>query len=103
MRDDRGDLKPIARLRAIKCSRFWGESSMTHSPRQELADDQNATVSAAVSKDGEPVPRRILIVEDNETARRQLQQLLHSDLPLQVDVTGDGNKALQDLAEHNYS
>src|SRR5260370_16299765 len=77
---------------------------MTHSPRHEPDDDKSATVPpAAVSKDGEPVPRRILIVEDNETARRQLQQLLQSDLPLQVDVTGDGNKALQELAEHNYS
>src|SRR5260370_6224023 len=77
---------------------------MTHSVRQEPDDDQIATVyRAAVSKNGGPVPRRILIVEDNETARRQLQQLLQSDLPVQVDVTGDGNKALQDLAEHNYS
>jgi DNA-binding NtrC family response regulator len=77
---------------------------MTHNSRQERADEPGATVSpVATSPDGEPVPRRILIVEDNETARRQLQQLLQGDLPLQVDVTGDGNKALQDLTERNYS
>jgi DNA-binding NtrC family response regulator len=77
---------------------------MGHVARQEPGNDQIACVSVtAVSKDAEAVPRRILIVEDNEVARRQLQQLLQTDLNLQVDATGDGHKALQDLAEHNYS
>jgi DNA-binding NtrC family response regulator len=77
---------------------------MAHTSRQELEGDQVATVSGpAASKEAQSVPRRILIVEDNEVARRQLQQLLQSDLSLQVDVTGDGHKALQDLGEHNYS
>src|SRR2546430_2366981 len=85
----------------VRRSAFEGDSSMTQNARSEPVNDQSAPVSpAAVTKDGEPVPRRILIVEDNEVARRQLQQLLQSDLQLQVDVTGDGNKALQDLAEH---
>ena len=77
---------------------------MTQHARPEPDHDASAAVApAAVPKDGEPVPRRILIVEDNEVARRQLQQLLSTDLQLQVDVTGDGQKALQDLTEHNYS
>jgi DNA-binding NtrC family response regulator len=77
---------------------------MAHMARLDAGNEQLASVSvAAVSKDAEAVPRRILIVEDNEVARRQLQQLLQSDLNLQVDATGDGHKALQDLAEHNYS
>ncbi|HLJ93867.1 MAG TPA: sigma-54 dependent transcriptional regulator [Gemmataceae bacterium] len=77
---------------------------MSQHVRQEPANDSSTPLSPApLAKDGEPVPRRILIVEDNETARRQLQQLLQSDLQLQVDATGDGNKALHDLAEHNYS
>lgn len=74
---------------------------MAHTPRPDHNHDQ--TVVSAVSKDAESVPRRILIVEDNEVARRQLQQLLQTDLQLQVDATGDGHKALQDLSEHNYS
>ena len=67
-------------------------------------NNQPGTISQApVPNEAESVPRRILIVEDNEVARRQLQQLLQSDLKLQVDATGDGQKALQDLTEHNYS
>jgi DNA-binding NtrC family response regulator len=56
-----------------------------------------------------PVPevgtrqRRILIVEDNDLARRQLQQLLQQDPQLMVDTTSDGTKALESLVEHNYS
>src|SRR5438132_1607964 len=77
---------------------------MAHIARADLENDQVATVSKpAASKETQSVPRRILIVADNEVARRQLQQLLQSDLSLQVDVTGDGHKALQDLSEHNYS
>src|SRR5438132_911875 len=77
---------------------------MAHIARADLENDQVATVSKpAASKETQSVPRRILIVADNEVARRQLQQLLQSDLSLQVDATGDGQKALQDLSEHNYS
>ncbi len=47
--------------------------------------------------------RRVLIVEDNEPARRQLQQLLQTDPQLHVDSAGDGEQALRLLAEHGYS
>jgi two-component system, NtrC family, response regulator AtoC len=45
------------------------------------------------------VPRRVLIVEDNDVARRQLQQLLQLDSQLQVDTAGNGQQALQNLTE----
>jgi DNA-binding NtrC family response regulator len=77
---------------------------MGHVTRPEPDHNQSGTLSQApVPNEAESMPRRILIVEDNEVARRQLQQLLQSDLKLQVDATGDGQKALQDLTEHNYS
>ncbi|MBL8798398.1 MAG: sigma-54-dependent Fis family transcriptional regulator [Planctomycetia bacterium] len=47
--------------------------------------------------------RRILLVEDNETARQELQRLLETDAQLRVDVTADGAEALQALARQNYS
>jgi DNA-binding NtrC family response regulator len=49
------------------------------------------------------VPRRLLIVEDDEPARRQLQKLLQADPDLHVDVCGDGDHALRLLTENNYS
>ena len=77
---------------------------MPQTSRQDSETGSVATASdTVVTKEADAVPRRILIVEDNEVARRQLQQLLQTDLKLQVDATGDGQKALQDLAEHNYS
>src|SRR5215831_18518141 len=83
---------------------FQGEVSMRESSRQDSETSSVATAAdTVVAKEADAVPRRILIVEDNEVARRQLQQLLQTDLKLQVDATGDGQKALQDLAEHNYS
>src|SRR5207244_13636151 len=36
-------------------------------------------------------------------ARREVRHLRASYLRLQIDVTGDGRKALEALAEHNYS
>jgi DNA-binding NtrC family response regulator len=47
--------------------------------------------------------RRILIAEDNELTRQQLQQLLEAEPKVQVDTTGDGLEALQALIERNYS
>jgi DNA-binding NtrC family response regulator len=56
-----------------------------------------------VAEDSVPGPRRILVVEDNELARKQLQQLLQSDPNLRIETTDDGNKALRELVEHDYS
>ncbi len=61
------------------------------------------TLPSNGSPNGTTIPRRILIVEDNELARRQLQQLLEVDKTLQVATTNDGERALQELMERNYS
>jgi two-component system, NtrC family, response regulator AtoC len=48
-------------------------------------------------------PRRILIVEDNELARRQLETLLDDDPHLEVHTASDGQEALQKLQQDQYS
>src|SRR5262249_15110759 len=47
--------------------------------------------------------RRILIAEDSERTREQLRTLLEADERLKVEVTGDGNAALELLAGNGYS
>ncbi|MFO0968896.1 MAG: sigma-54 dependent transcriptional regulator [Gemmataceae bacterium] len=48
-------------------------------------------------------PRRILIVEDNELACRQLQKTLQADPQMQVDAFHDGRQALEALTRTHYS
>jgi DNA-binding NtrC family response regulator len=48
-------------------------------------------------------PTRILVVEDNDLARKQLRQLLQANPLFEVDGAADGHKALAALAESNYS
>lgn len=50
-----------------------------------------------------PEVQRILVVEDNATARAQMRQLLESQGGLSVDVVGDGESALDALAAKTYS
>ncbi len=52
---------------------------------------------------GAPSKRRVLVVEDNESNRRHLRELLESDPALCVDVAANGSEALQALAERPYS
>ncbi|MBY0523179.1 MAG: sigma-54 dependent transcriptional regulator [Gemmataceae bacterium] len=59
--------------------------------------------AVAASEDVVPLPRRVLVVEDNETACHQLQQLLARDARLQVDAVSDGKQALAALGERSYS
>jgi two-component system response regulator AtoC len=47
--------------------------------------------------------RRILIVEDSETARKQIQVFLETDPDLAVDTAANGSDALKALAERPYS
>jgi DNA-binding NtrC family response regulator len=47
--------------------------------------------------------RSILIAEDNELARKQLQQVLETDPQLHVETTGDGTRALEELTRNSYS
>src|SRR5262249_29643220 len=49
------------------------------------------------------VTRRLLIVEDNEATRKQLQQLLQADFGINVDTARDGTEALEVLIERSYS
>ena len=55
------------------------------------------------SRDTVNMPRRVLIVEDNDVARRQLQHLLQEDENLQVDSTGDGREAINRLEKTPHS
>lgn len=64
---------------------------------------QSSSPAPVRSPEKAPRPRRLLVVEDNDLARRQLQQLLQADPLLQVDAVGDGEEALQKLLQHNYS
>jgi DNA-binding NtrC family response regulator len=48
-------------------------------------------------------PTRILVVEDNELARKQLRQLLQANQQFEVDGASDGKQAVEALATHNYS
>ena len=47
--------------------------------------------------------RRVLIVEDNETARKQMQVFLETDSDLCVDTAANGSDALKALTERSYS
>jgi DNA-binding NtrC family response regulator len=49
------------------------------------------------------VKRRILIAEDSETTRKQLQQLLESNPLLSVEAVANGGEALEALVERPYS
>jgi DNA-binding NtrC family response regulator len=53
--------------------------------------------------DAAPVKGSVLIVEDNETARKQLQHLLAADEGLNVEVAPNGDEALKKLAEQRFS
>lgn len=66
--------------------------------------------TSAVIAEKAPLPeppaeakRRILIVEDNETARKQMQVFLETEPGLAVDTAANGGDALKALAERTYS
>ncbi len=58
---------------------------------------------APVAAEAMPLPRRILIADDSESTRQQLQELLEADAAVQVDTVADGTEALEALVAHNYS
>ena len=47
--------------------------------------------------------RRVLIAEDNEVNRQQMQQVLEADHKVKVDTVSDGMGALEALVNNNYS
>ncbi|HEV3204823.1 MAG TPA: sigma-54 dependent transcriptional regulator, partial [Gemmataceae bacterium] len=69
---------------------------------KEIRDEKVGSKAASSSKDL-PMPRRVLIVEDNELTCKQLKQILAADPLILVETLGDGNKALEELAAKNYS
>src|SRR5262249_54262937 len=67
------------------------------------AQAESAAAALPTPEDPAMVPRRILIVEDNDAAREQLQKLLRLDPNLRVDATANGKDALAKLSQGNYS
>src|SRR5262249_7814556 len=75
---------------------------MTRTSTLEI-ETRHHSPTAAPTPEAALMPRRVLIVEDNDLARRQLHQLLQQDPHLQVESTNDGHRALKELSEHSYS
>src|SRR5437867_3505210 len=58
------------------------------------------------SEDTTPAPppkQRILVAEDSPSGRKQLQQLLESQLGVVVETVANGSEALEALSERPYS
>ncbi len=70
-----------------------------HASRGLLATANEATVNGPLSES----KRRILIVEDNEIGRKQMQVFLESDSSLAVETAANGSDALKALTERSYS
>jgi DNA-binding NtrC family response regulator len=69
--------------------------------RELPAIDQKAP--ADEKQAGQALPRRVLILDDNETTCKQLQVLLNEQSNLQVNIQTNGQKALEELARDDYS
>jgi DNA-binding NtrC family response regulator len=75
-------------------------------PTLESLERPTSNGSIGPNAGGEGIPsatRRILVVEDNALAAKQLQQVLQSDPHLVVETSPDGRHALQNIEENNYS
>ena len=60
--------------------------------------------AAKAEAEAPPVSRRrVLIVEDQETARKQIQVFLETEPGLAVDTAANGSDALKALSERPYS
>jgi DNA-binding NtrC family response regulator len=69
-----------------------------------ISESRGASMAEEKSTDGEvSQARRIMVVDDHEMTRRQLQQILQVDPTLHVDAFHDGKAALEALAQANYS
>ena len=73
---------------------------MTSAPDAKNHDAQStdANLSKATESD-----QRILVVEDNEDARKALQKMLQTGVGVTVDAVADGGRALEAMAERSYS
>jgi two-component system, NtrC family, response regulator AtoC len=61
------------------------------------------TVASNVPTELKPPRRLVLLAEDSESTRNQLQKLLESSLDVQVDTVADGSQALKALTGQPYS
>jgi DNA-binding NtrC family response regulator len=68
----------------------------------DLKSTEGMPAASEVRKPGEP-EQRLLVVEDNEDARKSMQKLLQTGVGVTVDAVGDGGKALEMLGERPYS
>ncbi len=73
---------------------------MTSAP--DLKSTEGTAAASEARKPGEP-EQRLLVVEDNEDARKSMQKLLQTGVGVTVDAVGDGGKALEMLGERPYS
>ena len=73
---------------------------MTSSPDAKINDVPN---EASEPRKGSEPEQRILVVEDNEDARKSMQKLLQTGVGVTVDAVADGGRALEALAERPYS
>src|SRR5262245_8524975 len=71
--------------------------------RESMKTENNGQVTAHPRKEQPPIPRRVLLVEDDEDARDKLQRLLQSDQNLQIDAVEDGEQALKAINDMPYS
>src|SRR5947209_15445722 len=74
-----------------------------HTSQNAMGNGSHKSLKTSSAEEQPHMRRRILIVEDNETAGRQLQKFLQLDAEIEVDVTSNGEKAIQALSENNYS
>ncbi len=71
---------------------------------QAVLESTEATIPATVPVAEVPASkRRVLVVEDNETARKQIQIFLETDPNLLVDTASNGSDALKAMTELPYS
>jgi DNA-binding NtrC family response regulator len=58
---------------------------------------------SALAREMNQMERRVLLAEDNDVNRQQMQQILETDQKVKVDTTRDGREALAALTTRNYS
>ena len=66
-------------------------------PQQDLASD--SPVPPVIANGRDSSSKRVLIVEDNETACKQIQVFLETDPGLSVDTAANGSDASSALAQ----
>ena len=75
---------------------------MTGNPTSSTSSEAPSVETAPVGP-ASTSKRRVLIVEDNETARKQIQVFLETDPALLVDTAANGSDALKALSDRPYS